>query len=224
VKIFTAILLFSFCLDAQSQTRHDPLNSREVDLLRENAQKPQKRIDLLIGFAQERMLAIDRLGTATTPGQGNAGKIAALLEELANLIDELDDNLDMYNGHGEDLRRPLRRVLDAEAEFQQQLKALNDNATSIQKQRFATALADASDSLNSSTESARAMLASQQQKKLEQKTTEKQKNNNLVLDLPTLERFRKRCIPSVPRSAAVGRSGFVEEQETQPGKRSNRLG
>lgn len=188
--IFLVGLLIGLCAGAGAQTRHDPLNPREVDQLRESAQEPKKRIDLLISFARERMLAIERLRSAaqsatqpaaqpetqpavTQPDIDNSGKIADLLTELAAVIDELDDNLEMYNGHNDDLRRPLRHVLDAEAEFLPKLEALSDNATSLQKRRLAAALADASDAVKSSSEGARAMLAEQIAKKGEEKNKEK---------------------------------------------------
>jgi ABC-type transporter Mla subunit MlaD len=173
LKILTAILLFSLCAGAHAQLRHDPLNDREVDQLRDSAQDPKKRIDLLLSFARERMLAVERLRSATKPGLDDSGKVSDLLGDLAAMIDELDDNLSMYGGHSEDLRRPLRHVLDTEAEFQQKLKTLNDNATPLQRKRFAAALEDASDSIRSSTESARAMLADQLEKKGEEKNKEK---------------------------------------------------
>jgi predicted nucleic acid-binding Zn-ribbon protein len=141
--------------------------------MRESAQDPKKRVDLLIAFARERVLAINRLQSSTKAGLDDPGKVEELLSDLAVLIDELDDNLVMYSGHSEDLRRPLRHVLDAEAEFQQKLKTLSDNATPLQKRRIAAALEDASDSLHSSTESARAMLADQLEKKGEEKNKEK---------------------------------------------------
>jgi hypothetical protein len=48
------------------------------------------------------------------------------------------------------------------------LEALNDNATPLQKRRFAAALEDATESLKSSSESAKAMLADQLEKKGEE--------------------------------------------------------
>lgn len=174
MKFLIGVLLLGLCVGAQAQKRHDPLNSREVDQMRDSAQDSKKRIDLLIGFSRERVLAIDRLRSTIKPGGlDDAGKIADLLTDLAALIDELDDNLVMYSGHSEDLRRPLRHLLDAEAEFQQKLKALDGNATPSQKQRFAVALENASESLKSSTESARELLADQIEKKGEEKNKEK---------------------------------------------------
>jgi hypothetical protein len=169
--MLVAILLVAF--SASAQTHRDPLIDREVDEMRESAQNPKQRIDYLIGFARERVLAIERLRTPTQPGLNDDGKMAELLGDLAALIDELDDNLEMYNSHSEDLRHPLRHVIDAESEFQQKLKALSDNATPLRKHRIAVALEDASDSLHDSTESARAMLADQLEKKGAEKNDEK---------------------------------------------------
>jgi hypothetical protein len=150
---------------------HDPLNEREVDQLRDSAQDPKKRIELFIEFSRERVLAIERLRSSTKPGIDDPDRISDLLADLAALVDELDDNLSMYGGHSEDLRRPLRHVLEAEAEFQRRLSALNDNATPLQRKRFAAALEDATESLQSSSESAKAMLADQLEKKGEEKET-----------------------------------------------------
>ena len=170
MKILATILLALFCAAAQAQTHHDPLNAREIDQMRESAQDPKKRIDLILDFARERVLAIERLHGATKPALTDADKIADLLSDLAVLIDELDDNLAMYNGHSEDLRRPLHHVLDAEEEFQKKIDALKDTATPLQKRHFSAALEDASDSLRSSTETSRAMLTDQIEKKGEEKS------------------------------------------------------
>lgn len=173
MRIITALLVAGLCSFAQAQARHDPLTAHEVDQMRETAQEPKERIDLLIGFARQRVLAIDALRSTSKPGPGDSGKIADLLNDLSALIDELDDNLDMYNGHSEDLRHSLRHVLEAEAEFQQKLQALNGHATPLQKRQFAEALDNASDALQSSTEGARSMLAGQIEKKGDERNKQK---------------------------------------------------
>lgn len=165
MMLAAAMLLVGFVAGAQAQMQHDPLNSHEVDEMRKSAQNPKQRIDYLIEFARVRVLAIERLRTAAQPSLGDDDKVAQLLSDLADVIDELDDNLDMYNSHSEDLRHPLRQVLKAESEFQQKLKTLGDTATPELKRSIDVALEDASDSLESSTESARAMLTDQLDKK-----------------------------------------------------------
>lgn len=171
MKTLAALLLAGLCaLPAQAQRRHDPLNEREVDQLREYAQDPMKRIDLLIEYTKARMLAVDRMRTSAKP---DAERLGDLLSDFTALVDELDSNLEMYNNHSEDLRRPLRHVLEAEAEFDKSLQALDAGATPLQKRAFAAALEDAQEAVKSSTENAKAMLADQIAKKGEEKNKEK---------------------------------------------------
>jgi chromosome segregation ATPase len=209
MKMLATILLSLLCATAQAQAHHDPLNEREIDEMRESAQDPKKRIDLLIAFARERVLAIERLHSATKPALAEADKVSDLLSDFAVLIDELDDNLAMYNGHGEDLRRPLRHVLDAEEEFQKKLDALNNTALPLQKRRFSAALEDASDSLQSSTESARAMLADQIEKKGEETNKGKRDRHDAQpMRVPPL-----RAPESPPGTTGTGEMG---QAPTQP--------
>jgi hypothetical protein len=177
LKIFTTVLLIAITAASVAQTRHDPLNAREIEQMRDSAQDPKKRVELVLSFARERVLAIDRLRTAAKPGTKDSVTIASLLSDLAGLIDELDDNLDMYNRHSEDLRNPLRHVLDAEAEFQKKLAELGESATSQQKRLFSAALEDANDSIKTSSDSASTMLADQIAKKGEVKNKDKASRN-----------------------------------------------
>jgi hypothetical protein len=158
---------------AHGQTHRDPLSNREVELMRDSAQEPKQRIDLLIGFARERVMDVEQLHAAAKDAANKSGKLDAVLSELADLIDELDDNLVAYSKHGEDLRHPLRQVLLAEGEFQQKLKAVEDTATAPEKQHISVSLEDATDSLQSSMESAKAMLAAQIEKRGEEKDKQK---------------------------------------------------
>ncbi len=177
MKIVSALLVAgivaAFCPCAQAQMGHDPLTSREAELMRDSAQEPKRRIDLLIGFTRERVMAVEQLHVTAKDGVDNSAKLAGMLDELADLIDELDDNLAMYSKRGDDLRRPLRHVLEAEGEFEQKLKSLESRASPEEKRRIAIALEDATDSLQGSIESAKAMLASQLEKRGEEKDKEK---------------------------------------------------
>jgi hypothetical protein len=170
MKILIPALMVTLCMGVAAQSRHDPLNPHEIEQMRASAQEPARRIELLVAFARDRALAVERLRAMSAP---NGVKIGDLLTEFAAIIDELDDNLDMYNSHSEDLRRPLKRVLQAEEEFQQKLKAF-DSTTPLQKREFAAALDDATDSLDSSSNAARRMLADQIAKKGEEKVAEKE--------------------------------------------------
>ena len=61
MRILAALMVAGLCVLARAQARRDPLTAREVNQMRENAQDPAKRINLLLGFARERLLAIERL-------------------------------------------------------------------------------------------------------------------------------------------------------------------
>lgn len=170
MKRFILALLLVVCACASAQLHHDPLTSIEVDQMRDTAQDPERRIDLLLGFAHARLLGVAGLHIDKKSGRPDLAKAEELLGDFALIIDELDDNLDMYDTRGEDLRTSLRRVLDAEAGLQQQLKGLADQLAQVQAQGptavgLATALADATDSLQSSSESAGAMLAAEERKR-----------------------------------------------------------
>jgi hypothetical protein len=210
--VLTVILLAALSTFAPAQTRHDPLTEREVDQLRDTAQEPPKRIEYLISYTRDRMLAIERLRSSTKPGPADADKIADLLGDVASLIDELDDNLTMYNRHSEDLRRPLRHVLDAETEFQKKLAELSDHATPLQKRRFATALADATDSLQSSVESTNAMLADQLQKKGEEKGKDKPDRAEVQPVPPQMQSTSPQMEPPVPPHGHQTTAGSPQEQ------------
>ena len=174
MKTLAGLFLLLLCAGAAAQPRHDPLSSIEVDQMRDTAQDPRKRIDLLLGFARVRLLGVEKLRVDAKSGRNEIAKAAELLGDFALLIDELDDNLDMYNKRGEDLLTALRHVLDAEAGFQGELKALTERIAQAQTQGPATvglaaALDDAAESLQTSSESAGAMLAAEEQKRRDAK-------------------------------------------------------
>ena len=147
------------CAGAFAQSRHDPLTGIEVERMRDSAADSGRRIDLLLGFARARLLGAGQLRVKADSGQHEIAKAEELLGDFALLIDELDDNLEMYSKRGEDLRAPLRRVLEAEEGFQRELKGLADRIAQAQTQgataaAMTAALEDAGDSLRSSSESA----------------------------------------------------------------------
>ena len=175
MKTWIPVLLVLLCAGASAQLHHDPLTSIEVEQMRDSAAEPGRRIDLMLGFARVRLLGAEKLRITANSGQQEVAKAEELLGDFALLIDELDDNLEMYNQRGEDLRTPLHRVLDAEAGFQRELKGLADQVAQEQTKGpiavgLTAALEDAADSLQSSSESAGAMLAAAERKRGEKKS------------------------------------------------------
>src|SRR5215475_15813664 len=110
-----AFLLLLLALPAAAR-RRDPLTEAEADQLREVAAEPYKRIKLLIKFTEARLLAIDQVRTDPKPANGRGKQVHDLLVDFTSLIDEINDNLDQYEG------RPLDK--DQAKQYHKGLKEL----------------------------------------------------------------------------------------------------
>lgn len=84
-----------------------------------------------------------------------------MLEDFLTIYEELNDNIDMYVGRKNDIRKPMKLVIEADTEFQSKLRALRDSANADPKEakQYEFMLADALDTVDSSTEDHRKMLA-----------------------------------------------------------------
>ncbi len=146
--------------------RRDPLNNAEIDQLRETAQEPVKRLPLMVKFARVRMDELERLRTTEKPGPERASKVRELLQDFGTLVDQLDDNVDDYADRGEDLRKPLKEVIDGDTEFQAKLKAWKDSAATDpaaakEIREYSFVLEDTIDAVNSGLDNAKKLLADQ---------------------------------------------------------------
>jgi hypothetical protein len=162
---FAFIVLTAFLGTAWAQRRHDPLNDSEVDQLRETAQEPEKRMKLYIGFAKARMEMVEHMRTDPKLMGENGSEMRARLEDLATLVDEIDDNLDQFNGRSQDLRKPLKTIVEMDSDFQVKLAELKRTSTQAQLRGYGFALDDAIDSVNESADAARTMLQDQLSKR-----------------------------------------------------------
>ncbi|HZS28252.1 MAG TPA: hypothetical protein VFB76_13565 [Candidatus Angelobacter sp.] len=168
---FAAILIFTLATPLTAFTpggrgRRDPLTEAETDQLREHAQEPAVRLRLYIKFAGARMVDLEEVPANAKADAKRGQKIHDLLEDFANLIDEIDDNMDNYSEHGSDIRKPLKELIDSESDWSQRLRALKDATTkdpqAAQESRdYAFALDTAIDSVNDSADSARKTLEEQ---------------------------------------------------------------
>jgi TolA-binding protein len=144
-----------------AQRKHDPLNDSEIDQLRETAQEPDRRMKLYIKFARARMEMLQQMRTDPKLMGDNGSEVRTVLEDLATLVDETDDNLDQFNGRSQDLRKPLKMIVEMDSDFQVKLAELKRTSTAEQLRGYGFALESAIDSVNESADSARAMLADQ---------------------------------------------------------------
>ena len=159
-----------------AQRRHDPLSNKEIDELREAAQDPPQRIKLLLKFTRARMAIVEQLWANPKLTEGDRDKLAQVLEDFTELVDELDNNLSNYDKLSKDLRKPLKDVIAADTEFQIKLKAMKDSLGNRANTDYGLALEAAIDSVNSSADSSRTLLADQIAKKGQEKAAEKERD------------------------------------------------
>lgn len=162
-KVSIVLLLLTV---AASARRRDPLTEAETDQLREVAQEPGKRLKLYIKFTEARLTQIDELRADPKEAAGRGRKIHDLLEDFTALIDEINDNLDTYEGRPltkddrKDFHKGLKEVIDAEDKFDQKLKALKSATETDPKTRaewvdYRFVFEDAQEALKSSQDMAR---------------------------------------------------------------------
>jgi hypothetical protein len=155
-----AAMLFLLALPLCAQRKNDPLNETEIDQLRDAMMEPEDRLKLYVKFARDRMTKLEqmRVDPQTT---NRAVQTRDMLQDFLTVYGELDDNIDMYVGRQNDIRKPMKVVIEADTRFQSQLRALKDAAGAEPKEakRYDDVLADALDMLNSSAEDHRKTLA-----------------------------------------------------------------
>jgi hypothetical protein len=110
-----------------AQRRRDPLNPLEIDQLRDAMLDSDERLKLYVKFSRERMNALEQMRadpkTTDRPRQTHD-----MLEDFLAVYDELNDNIDMYVGRKDDVRKPLKLIIEADTEFQAKLRAIKDSA------------------------------------------------------------------------------------------------
>jgi len=157
------LLLFVFVLCVApwcGAQHHDPLNEKEVDQMREAADYPNKRLELMVGFARARITAIDQL-TKDKSAKDRPLQIHDTLQDFTALLDEIDDNVDVYASHKTDMRKGLKLLIEGSSEWQIQLKNLKQQSPPEELDQYSFVLANATEAISDTAESARKELQTQ---------------------------------------------------------------
>jgi len=167
MKTATKILLLLLFLSlAASARKRDPLTEAETDQLREVAMEPYKRLKLLIKFTEARLVAIDQVRVDPKLAKDRGKQIHDLLEDFTALLDEINDNLDQYQGRPlskddrKDFKKGLKELIEADERFDLKLRTLQsatqtDPETRKEWPDFRFVLQDAQEALKSNAEMAR---------------------------------------------------------------------
>jgi hypothetical protein len=142
------------------QQRRDPLNQLEIDQLRDAMLDPDTRLKLYVKFSRDRMTTLEQM--RSNPKTTERGRQTHdMLDDFLAIYDELNDNIDMYVGRKDDIRKPLKVIIEADTEFQSKLRALKTsaNTNAAEAGQYEFLLTDALDTVDSSAEDHRKTVA-----------------------------------------------------------------
>ena len=168
--MFLALLLAWFAGTSTAQ-RRDPLNEKEIDEMREVADWPDKRLELMVKFARSRMTAIEQLQANGKNAKDRPMQIHDLLEDFTALLDEIEDNVEMYGSHKADMRKGLTLLLEANSEWQLKLRRLKEQSPPEELEEFAFVLSNASDAVTDMGDDTRQELQEQNELARQKKLT-----------------------------------------------------
>jgi hypothetical protein len=157
------LLALPLCLPvapARAQSRHDPLNPLEIDQLRDTMLYPDERLKLYVQFSRDRMTKLEQM-RSNPKTTDRARQTHDMLEDFLAVYDELNDNIEMYVGRKDDIRRPLRLIIEADTEFQSKLRALKNSAdtNAAEASQYEFLLTDALDTVDTSADDHRKTVA-----------------------------------------------------------------
>jgi hypothetical protein len=153
------VLVLPLLSRLSAQRRDDPLNPLEIDQLRDAMLDPDERLKLYVKFSRDRMTKLEQM--RADPKTVERGlHTHDLLQDFLTIYEELDDNVEMYFDRKNDIRKPLRMIIEADTEFQSRLRALKDaaNADPKESKQYEFVLNDALDTVDSSAEDHRKTL------------------------------------------------------------------
>ncbi len=162
-----------------AQRHHDPFTSAEIDQIRDASWEPQQRLALYLKFARARLVTLEQM-RSDPKTKDRAQQTHDKLDDFLLIYDELNDNIDTYIDRRNDIRKPMKLIIDADTEFQAKLLALRDAAGVLPEEakQYEFILSNALDTVNTSAEDHRKLLdeqeeASKQKKKFEKTTSGK---------------------------------------------------
>jgi hypothetical protein len=154
---------------------HDPLTPPEIDQLRDTAVEPELRLKLYVKFARARLDSLEAMRSDPKTTE-RALKTHDQLENFLAVYDELNDNIDTYLGRKDDIRKPLKAVIEADTDFQARLRALKNAAgtSSQEAKQYEFVLNNTIDTVDTSADDHRKLLAEQEELAKHKKQTGKQ--------------------------------------------------
>lgn len=163
VLVIPALILAVLPAIAEQHHR-DPLNDLEIDKLRDAAQEPEARLKLYIEFARVRLEKLEQV-RADDKATDRDQLTRNALQDFLDVYDELNTNLDTFADRGDDLRKALKPVIEADTEFGSKLRAFKSSLGSRPESQkdFTFLLGSALDAIDASMKDHRDLLAEQEE-------------------------------------------------------------
>jgi hypothetical protein len=151
------------CL-AQRHSR-DPLTDLEIDQLRDSAQEPEARLKLYIAFARARLEKLQQIRSDPKVTDKDQ-QIRSALQDFTDIYDELDENVDTFADRGDDLRKAIKPVIEADTEFGSKLRAfkLSLESSRDEAEKYDFLLGTAMEAVDNAAKDHRDLLAEQDEK------------------------------------------------------------
>jgi hypothetical protein len=169
---FLIALLLSLPIVNAAAQKRDPLTDKEVDEMRETADDPNKRLQLMVKFTRARMSQITDLEADAKKAKDRPMQVHDLLQDVSILLDEMGDNMDMYGSHNADMRKGLILLIEANSEWQLQLRRLKDQSPPEELDQYSFVLTNAIEAVNDTGDDARKVLQQQNELAKEKKLTQ----------------------------------------------------
>ena len=146
-----------------AQRHRDPLTGAEIDKVRDTSWEPKLRLPLYVEFARARLDKLDQV-RSDPKVTDRAKQTHDLLDDFQLLYDELNDNIDTYVDRKDDIRKPLKTIIEADTEFQSKLRALKDaaNVPPTESAQYEFVLTNAMETVDSSADDHRKLLTEQE--------------------------------------------------------------
>jgi hypothetical protein len=147
-----------------AQRRRDPLTQTEIDQVRDTSWEPKLRLPLYVQFARARLVKLEEARNDPKT-KDRAKQTHDLLDDFQLLYDELNDNIDTYVDRRDDIRKPLKAVIEADTEFQSKLRAVKDAAGVPPREaaQYEFVLTNAIETVDNASEDHRKLLADQEE-------------------------------------------------------------
>jgi len=163
-RVCVGLWLVIAAMPAWAQRHRDPFTPPEIDQIRDASWEPEQRLSLYVKFARARLVGLEQM-RSDPKTKDRAQQTHDRLDDFLLIYDELNDNVDTYVDRKNDIRKPLKGIIDADTEFDAKLRALRDAAgvSAEEAKYYEFVLTNALDTVDSSADDHRKLLADQEE-------------------------------------------------------------